>query len=180
MPHDLEAPLEQWARRGRPHFDRIVSVPPSDLSGATLGLAEPSRSWLASDLAALLALLAEVSGARRVRVSFGAVRTDQCPKFHMDYVAYRLVTTYLGPGTEWVPEHAVDRAALDHPNDCPCDANKNIVPDLGLVRHAEVGEVLLMKGALHSNGRGAVHRSPSIEGTGRVRVVLAASPVHDA
>jgi hypothetical protein len=34
-----------------------------------------------------------------------------------------------------------------------------------------------MKGALHPNHRGAVHCSPPIEGTGRVRVVLIASTV---
>jgi len=39
------------------------------------------------------------------------------------------------------------------------------------------GEVIVMKGALHPNHRGAVHRSPPIEGTGRVRVVLIASTV---
>lgn len=34
-----------------------------------------------------------------------------------------------------------------------------------------------MKGARHPGWRGAVHRSPPIEGTGIVRVVLSASAV---
>lgn len=44
-------------------------------------------------------------------------------------------------------------------------------------RHAVPGDVIVMKGALHPGHRGAVHRSPPIEGTGRIRVVPIASTV---
>jgi len=148
-----------------------------DRGPATRGLAEPASTWLTVDVAVLIARLAHLADARRLRVSLGAVRTDRCRKFHVDYVRYRLVTTYVGPGTEWVPDSAVHREALDHPPDCPCDANKEIVKDASAIRHAVPGEVVVMKGALHPNSLGAVHRSPPIEGTGRVRVVLIASTV---
>jgi hypothetical protein len=167
----------EWAKRFPAEFDESVSMPNYDLSAATRGLAEPARTWLTMDIAILLARLAHLADARRLRVSFGAVRTDQCRKFHVDYVRYRLVTTYVGPGTEWVPDEAVRREALDHPPDCPCDANKEIVREASAIRHAVPGEVIVMKGARHPNHRGAVHRSPPIEGTGRVRVVLIASTV---
>jgi hypothetical protein len=168
---------EEWARCYPAQFDEIVCLPNYALSAATRGLAEPARAWLTMDLAILIARLAHLADARRLRVWFGAVRTDQCRKFHVDYVRYRLVTTYVGPGTEWVHDEAVHRDALDHPADCPCDARKDIVRDGSAVRHAAPGEVIVMKGALHPDRRGAVHRSPPIEGTGRVRVVLVASTV---
>jgi hypothetical protein len=177
LPLGLDAQLVEWGKRAPPQFDETVNVPKCDLSAATRGLAEPARAWLTMDLALLIARLAHLAGARRLRVSFGVERTDQCRKFHMDYVRYRLITTYVGPGTEWVPEEAVRREALDHPTDCPCDANKEIVRDSSAIRHAVPGEVIVMKGALHPGHRGAVHRSPPIEGTGRVRVVLIASTV---
>jgi hypothetical protein len=177
LPVGLDAQLVEWARRFPAQFDEIVAMPNYDLSAATRGLAEPARAWLTMDVAVLIARLAHLADARRVRVSLGAVRTDQCRKFHVDYVRYRLVTTYVGPGTEWVPDEAVRREALDHPPDCPCDANKEIVREASAIRHAVPGEVIVMKGALHPNRRGAVHRSPPIEGTGRVRVVLIASTV---
>ncbi|MFM7295682.1 MAG: DUF1826 domain-containing protein [Planctomycetota bacterium] len=177
LPVGLDAQLVEWARRFPAQFDEIVAMPNYDLSAATHGLAEPARTWLTVELAVLIARLAHLADARRLRVSLGAVRTDQCRKFHVDYVRYRLVTTYVGPGTEWVPDAAVRREALDHPPDCPCDANKEIVKDASAIRHAVPGEVVVMKGALHPNHRGAVHRSPPIEGTGRVRVVLIASTV---
>lgn len=177
LPSGLDAQLVEWAKRFPAQFDEIVCMPKYDLSAATRGLAEPARAWLTMDVAILIARLAHLSDARRLRVSFGAVRTDQCRKFHVDYVRYRLVTTYVGPGTEWVHDEAVRREALDHPPDCPCDANKEIVRDSSAIRHAVPGEVIVMKGALHPGHRGAVHRSPPIEGTGRVRVVLIASTV---
>lgn len=177
LPVGLDAQLVEWAKRFPAQFDEIVAMPNYDLSAATRGLAEPARTWLTMDVAVLIARLAHLADARRLRVSLGAVRTDQCRKFHVDYVRYRLVTTYVGPGTEWVPDAAVRREALDHPPDCPCDANKEIVRDASAIRNAVPGEVIVMKGARHPNHRGAVHRSPPIEGTGRVRVVLIASTV---
>ena len=177
LPSGLDAQLVEWAKRFPAQFDEIVCVPSYDLSAATRGLAEPARAWLTMDVAILIARLAHLADARRLRVSFGAVRTGQCRKFHVDYVRYRLVTTYVGPGTEWVPDEAVRREALDHPLDCPCDANTEIVRESSVIRHALPGEVIVMKGALHPDHRGAVHRSPPIEGTGRVRVVLIASTV---
>ena len=177
LPSGLDAELTDWASRSSPEFDEVLSMPNYDLSAATRGLAEPARGWLIADIALLLARLAHFADARRLRVSLEAVRTNQCRKFHVDHVRYRLVTTYVGPGTEWVPDDAVRREALDHPLDCPCDANKEIVRDPSAVRHAVPGEVIVMKGARHPNHRGAVHRSPPIEGTGRTRVVLIASTV---
>lgn len=177
LPPGLAEQLVEWARRFPAQFDEIVSMPHDDLSAATRGLAEPARGWLTLDVAVLLARLAHLADVRRLHVSLGAVRTDQCRKFHIDYLRYRLVTTYVGPGTEWVPDEAVRREALDPPPKRLCDANKRIVRDASAIRHAVPGEVILMKGALHPTRRGAVHRSPPIEGTGQVRVVLIASTV---
>lgn len=177
LPAGLDAQLVEWARRFPARFEQIVCMPKYDLSTATSGLAEEARVWLTMDVAVLIGRFAQLADARRLRVFFGAVRTDQCRKFHVDYVRYRLVTTYVGPGTEWVPDHAVRREALDHPPDCPCDANKEIIRDVSAIRHAAPGDVIVMKGALHPNQRGAVHRSPPIEGTDRLRVVLIATTV---
>lgn len=177
LPTGLDASLAAWAQDFHATFDKVVAVRGFDLAAATQGMDEQTRPWIAEDIAFLLACLSHIAGAASLRVSFGAVRSDQCRKFHMDHVRYRLMTTYTGPGTEWVPEDAVSREALAHPANCPCDANKEIVRDAAAVRRAAAGDVLVMKGSRHEHGRGAVHRSPPIEGTNRVRVVLIASTV---
>lgn len=175
LPAGIEAQLAEWALHSAIAFDEVLSLPNYDLSSATRGLAEPARTWLTTDIALLLARLSYLSESGRLRVSLEAVRTDQCRKFHVDNVRYRLVTTYLGPGTHWVPDDAVRRDALDHPPDCPCDANRAIVRDMRAVRHAVPGEVIVMKGARHPKHPGAVHRSPPIEGKNQLRIVLIAS-----
>ncbi len=177
LPVGLGAELEAWVQQGLPRFDEIIDVAHPDLSPATKGIAEPFRTWLTTDITALSTQLAHMLDASRLRVSFGPILTDQCRKFHADYLRYRLMTTYVGPGTQWVPEHAVCRDALMHPPGCPCDANKEIVRDPNAIQQAAAGEVVLAKGSLHPDGGGAVHRSPPIEDKGLVRVVLIVSTV---
>jgi hypothetical protein len=173
----LASDLGSWVSEREPRFDQTRTPRRIDLKAATHGLDGYARDWLIDDLAVLLEQFASVTDARRVRFSFGAVTTDQCRKFHADFVRYRLVSTYVGPGTEWAPDEAVDRDALAHPPDCPCDANARIVRDPSALRQARAGEVLLMRGALHPSGVGAVHRSPPMEHTGRSRLLLVISTV---
>lgn len=175
LPAGLEASLAAWATRFPAQFDEVVPVSALDLMETTCELAEPARSWILKDVRRLVTKFAKLAAADRVRLSFGVIRSDRCRKFHVDFLRYRLVTTYLGPGTEWVHDEAVCREALEHPEGCPCDKNPEIVRDLSAIRHAALGEVLVMKGELHEHGRGAVHRSPPIEEAGLVRVVLVVS-----
>lgn len=172
LPAGLEQALSTWARSSPARFEGSVSTEEPRLECVARGLPEPHRSWVLADLRAQLRRFGAATGATQARLWFGAVRDDQCRKFHVDYIAFRMISTYAGPGTEWVPEWAVDRAALDHPPECPCDANQAIVRDPSAIRAARVGEVMLMKGFGHPTGRGVVHRSPSIETTGQIRVTM--------
>ena len=52
-------------------------------------------------------------------VGFCLVTQRSCERYHIDHVPLRLLVTYYGKGTEWVPDSAVDRLAYDSgmPND---------------------------------------------------------------
>lgn len=132
------------------------------------------RAALVSELARAVATFRRFSRARRPAVTFGIVATDQCRKFHVDYVALRLVTTLHGPGTEWLPEAGAERAALNRLDEDVERANREIVKDPSLVRRCASGDWLFMKGEGWPGqaGAGAVHRSPPIERTGERRLVL--------
>jgi hypothetical protein len=175
LPHGLEQALSSWARSSPARFQSSVCIEEPRLECVARGLPEPHRSWILADLRAELRRFGAATGATQAQLWFGAVRDDQCRKFHVDYIAFRMISTYSGPGTEWVPEWAVDRAALDHPPECPCDANQAIVRDPSAIRTARVGEVMLMKGFGHPTGRGVVHRSPPIETTEQIRVTMTLS-----
>lgn len=138
---------------------------------------EPVRTWLARDVRRLVATVARAGDARALRMTFGAASTDKCRKFHCDMVRYRLVTTYAGPGTEWLANEDVDRDALERLIPCAETSNRLVVRDPLAVNRAHAGDVLLMKGARDARTGGAVHRSPPIEHLGARRLVLVVSTV---
>jgi hypothetical protein len=180
LPVALEPSLRVWAAT-LPHYDEHLGAARFRLDPVVRGLEGPAREFLELDIAELVGELLAVTRAPRFRLVFGAVRGDQCRKFHWDVLQYRLLTTYLGPGTEWLSESNVRRAALGDPALCPVEANAAIVRDPAGIRRARAGDVLLMKGATSAGpDRALVHRSPPIEGTDTVRVVLALSVYESA
>lgn len=174
LPEALPDAVAAWGR-GRPEpFDGVLEGPAFDVGPWLTDMPPDLRAWMERDLRDLATRLALAGSASRLRFFFGPVRDDRCRRFHHDYVQLRLVCTYAGPGTEWVSEAHVNREAMQREWCCVDDANRAIVAPEH-VRHASVGDVLVFKGAHHrtSAGRGAVHRSPPLDGA--TRVVLIAS-----
>jgi len=172
LPTELPRWLSAWVPHA-PHVDTKVNAD-ADLSSLFRGLPPgPLRDWLEADVRALVRAFASVTETSRFRIVAGPVFNDSCRRFHIDHLRLRLITTYLGPGTEWADEGNVDFTALDHPESCDCENPPSLVRDFAKVRHAKAGDVLLMKGDLYSNDvRGQVHRSPPIEGTSLTRYVV--------
>lgn len=167
---DLAAESAAWA--SHEHEIETVVNAQDPLSGPLLSHL-PAGSALLADIGFLLKLFVGLSRASRIHVFFGAVRDDQCRKFHQDYVRLRLIQTYFGPGTEWAPEDAVCREAIDKPCESVADANRLIVPNASLVQHIQPGEIIVLKGTRYpGNARGAIHRSPPIAHLGLTRVVF--------
>jgi len=129
---------------------------------------------LARDIEKLASRYASLKGNLRIDASLAVVTTDKCRKFHADFKPLRLVCTYAGPGTEWVANEAVQRAALINEIEDLDAANRAIVPDAQAIRRASAGHVVLLKGELYPGnaGNGAVHRSPPIAEAGERRLVL--------
>lgn len=177
LPRGLRDALRLWVAQQPPRFEGGAGVA-AWVDAALQGLAVgPARTFLAQDLRSLVQRFRLLTGVGSVKISFGAVTGDQCRKFHADYQRLRLITTYLGPATEWLPECAVRREALREPPACPITANQLIVRDPNQVRRAHTGDVLLLRGhnGITGTALAAVHRSPPIEASQEVRVVLVAS-----
>lgn len=169
LPDEVTEGLARWAPRLQAPFDGILS--PEDSVALVLeGCEEPLRSWLRMDIWRLLSAFTRETEVERAHVSFGAVRDDRCRKFHVDYHLYRLITTYLGPGTQWATREVAETL---HPSDCPCDEP---VPEGQVqedqVHHASAGDVLLFKGMGHPNAPRTLHRSPPIPDATVTRIVL--------
>lgn len=143
------------------HNDLSALLEQQGLDPATLD------HWRA-DLRQLADRFFEVSGMHDVKMRIETVATDACRRFHVDRTHLRLLCTYRGPGTEWLPDIQVDREAQASgaPNDC-------IVRD-GKPSQFEPFWVGILKGDAYPDnaGHGLVHRSPPIAGTGQTRVLF--------
>ncbi|MGB1557797.1 MAG: DUF1826 domain-containing protein [Oceanococcaceae bacterium] len=96
-----------------------------------------------------------------------------CPRCHVDRLAVRLIRTFCGPGTQWLPNEAVDRQWLGAAAAGLQDPDAALVQDPSAVQTLLKGDVALMKGeGWEGNaGRGLVHRSPQVA-AGERRLVL--------
>ncbi len=96
-----------------------------------------------------------------------------CPRFHVDRLSARLVTTLFGPATQWLPNHAADRALLGPAGMNQQDEKSGLVRDVDQIQALEAGDVALMKGEGWdgNDGHGLIHRSPAVSPMER-RLVL--------
>ena len=113
-------------------------------------------SWLVSAFACLL-------GAKRIGVRLRLLDKAMCPRFHVDHVPVRLITTYAGIGSQWLREGVMDRRQLSQADAEPSERIEQI----------HCGEVALLKGTKwHGNeGHGLIHRSPALK-TDERRLIL--------
>ena len=135
------------------------------------------RVWR-EDIAELTRLFLAITKATALKASLVTVVSDKCRKFHVDYKPLRLVCTYVGPGTEWAEDAAVNRAAMGHEESCFDTANARIVQQPDRIERARAGDVVVLKGERFpgNQGRGGVHRSPPIEHIMARRIVFTLDP----
>ncbi|WP_024879897.1 DUF1826 domain-containing protein [Methylosinus sp. LW3] len=114
--------------------------------------------WLANDVIRLARLYREATRAGELRVRLETIADDACRLFHVDFVRFRLVTTYRGPGTQWI---------APGPEADPLAENS--------IQQLERGWVAILRGekAASADIPALPHRSPPIAGTGIERLFLA-------
>lgn len=153
----------------------VASVVEASLAEA--GLADrPERRLLAEDAAVLGELLAAAAGCEEVSVRVEQDPGAMCPVFHQDNNLMRLLCTYAGPDTEWLPEKRLDRSQLGLQGRTPAEANAANAG--GEPNRSDPGEVLIVKGARFDAGdAGLVHKSPS-PALGP-RLLVAIDPIDD-
>lgn len=86
-----------------------------------------------------------------------------CPRFHTDNVAIRLITTYYGLATEWLPDHLSNRTDLGTAFAGQINTPGAITASENHIQRMAAGDVALFKGELWegNEGRGIIHRSPA-------------------
>ena len=86
-------------------------------------------------------------------VSFWISSQRGCRRYHVDNVPRRLLVTYAGQGTEWLPDEAVNREAYVNG-----EPNENILKDNSAKKFINKWDVAIFKGG----PKGLLHRTPDI------------------
>ena len=96
-----------------------------------------------------------------------------CPRFHVDRIPCRLVTTYQGIATEWLNHNVIDRSKLGAGNQGKSDEESGLFQSVQDIKRLSEGDVALLKGENwdETQGAGLVHRSPPVS-TGECRLLL--------
>lgn len=131
------------------------------------GGVEPGRAHVvAADVAALAILFADRLRLKMLEVRLEQVVGNACHRWHADHVAVRLITTYRGPGTQWLDSEAAGRLVDGR------------LPGRDDYQELATGDIGLFKGRTATD-MPAVHRSPPIGDTGGSRLLLVIDPGQD-
>ena len=170
-----------WRRPADPRLEAwLASL--DELEGAsTLEILKPDRrpelaalpdseerSLLADDLRLQGTALCDLLGCSAYGLRIARTCKAMCPGWHVDHVSLRLVTTYRGPGTQWLTDQSIDRASLGSESAQSADFIS-----------ASTGDVVLLKGS-HWQGNellGAIHRSPEVPAEFGTRTVATLDPL---
>jgi hypothetical protein len=165
IPFDMSEWLKNIAPSQLPDF-RIL-VRPVDVREAIrtqldeCGMPSGSgRDLFIGDIAKLVSIYAQITRRGLVDVRLDRIENDACRKFHKDSVETRLLTTYIGPTTQWINPQYAEQALREQ---------KAYGGPLGSLREHDVA---IFRGRHANLADGIVHRSPPIEGTRSVRLLL--------
>jgi hypothetical protein len=117
---------------------------------------------LSDDITLLVDMFCCVFDLKKAGLRLTALNRAMCPRFHFDRIPCRLITTYHGVATEWLPHQVVDRSKLGAGNQGKSDEKSGLFESANDISQLSKGDVGLLKGEFwHDNeGAGLVHRSP--------------------
>lgn len=120
-------------------------------------------SAIAEDIAELTEMFCCLFDLKRAGFRLTAIEQAMCPRFHVDRVPCRLVSTLFGlKGTQWLPDERVNRGKLGIGSEGLADAQSGLYLHQDCIQQLNISDVALLKGEawIGNENRGLVHRSP--------------------
>lgn len=147
------------------HLKVVMTVTPNNVAQS---LAEHTEELsdspeFCTHVAVLVDMFCTLFELERAGLRLNFVDTAMCPKFHVDHVPCRLITTFSGIATEWLPHDRVDRSRLGAASAGMPDESAGIMQSATDIQHLNTGDVALAKGEgwFDNENGGLVHRSPA-------------------
>ena len=111
------------------------------------------KTWI-QDMANISKVYCHILNTDTICLSLDTSRS--CKRYHIDNVPVRLLVTYHGKGTEWIPSNASDYSAY-------YDGKKNdkIIKDSSAIQFMKTWDIAIFKGnKFTGNEKGILHRTP--------------------
>ena len=124
---------------------------------------------LCEDISMLVDMFCYLFERTSAGVRLAVLDYRMCPKFHVDRVPSRLITTYHGLATEWLPHDKVNREKLGSGSGGKSDKSSGLYQYESDIQKLSNGSVAILKGELWDGNEnaGLVHRSPNPEKSAR-------------
>lgn len=157
-----------------PTFQTSMTLTPQRaLSSVRDALGDSSQGELSENIAELVDMFCCLFELKRAGLRLATLDRAMCPRFHVDKIPCRLVTTFQGIATEWLPHQVVNREKLGAGNNGKPDSTSGVYKSPHDIQRISSGDVALLKGELWqgNEGAGLVHRSPEVP-AGQPRLLL--------
>lgn len=170
---DVSLAAQQLVRKS-PHFKLAMNVAPQDAEvELRAALGQDIDASLSADISQVVEMFCCLFELERAGLRIAALSKPMCPRFHVDHVPCRLVTTYTGVATEWLEHRSVNRAALGSRDSGLTDLDAGLYQSEQEIQQLGDGDLALLKGERWegNEGAGLVHRSPAVP-PGETRLVV--------
>ncbi|MCG7499693.1 DUF1826 domain-containing protein [Vibrio sp. Of7-15] len=157
-----------------PTFSKSLTVSPDNVyKKLELAMDDNPPTALLENIAELVDMFCYLFDLEQAGLRLAVLSDAMCPRFHFDQVPCRLVTTYHGTATQWLPNDALDRSKLGHGSNGQPDSLSGLYRHESDIQQLSCGDVALLKGERWSGNENAslVHRSPITE-SGEARLLL--------
>ena len=165
--HELSLTIQETVKAFlaiNPAFRASMTVTPQSVfANLDECFAAANQSELKVNIAELVDMFCYLFDLKRVGLRLTVLDRAMCPRFHVDRVPCRLITTYQGVATEWLSHQVVDRSKLGTGNNGKPDHASGLFQSQQDIQRLSSGDVALLKGELWEGNEnaGLVHRSPA-------------------
>lgn len=147
-----------------PTFQKEMVLTPQDALSRISESFDNNMTEVSEDIALLVDMFCYLFELNQVGMRLKVLDKAMCPKFHVDKVPCRLVTTYQGMATQWLPHELVDQTKLGWGCNGLPDNESGLYQSESDIQQLHCGDVALIKGTLWEGNEnaGLVHCSPEL------------------
>jgi len=147
-----------------PTFQKEMILTPQDALSRVSESFNNNMTEVSEDIAELVDMFCYLFELKEAGMRLKVLDKAMCPKFHVDKVPCRLVRTYQGMATEWLPHEVIDQTKLGWGCNGLPDSESGLYQSESDIQQLDCGDVALLKGTLWegNENEGLVHRSPEL------------------